>query len=93
MFFKRLIIEFKTKNGIDYDEDGVKLGLWISNQSAKFKKGKLEEERKNKLLLIDIESITNDSKWEKWYNLAKNYYEHYGSLDIPESFKTKNRND
>ena len=81
---------FKTKNGIDYDEDGVKLGLWIFNQSTKLKQGKLDEGRKEKLLLIDIESITNDSKWEKWYNLAKKYYEHYGSLDISDSFKTTN---
>ena len=31
-----------------------------------------------------------NEKWDLMYELAKNYYEHYGNSDIPNSFKTKN---
>lgn len=38
---------------------------------------------------IDIKNGT-DALWEYYYNLAKDYHEYYGNLEIPQSFKTKN---
>ena len=32
----------------------------------------------------------NDDKWNKMYELAKKYYEHYDNLKIPKMFKTIN---
>lgn len=31
-----------------------------------------------------------EKRWMERYNLAKAYYEHYGNLDIPQKFRTKN---
>ena len=43
---------FKTTNGIDYDENGLFLGKWISKQRQNYKKDILSEERIKKLELI-----------------------------------------
>ena len=34
--------------------------------------------------------LTNALNWDKKYKLAKAYYEHYGDLEVPRKFKTKN---
>ena len=80
--------EFKTKNGVDYDEDGFRLGIWLANQRSKATK--LSEEKIKQLKDIGMVWDVIDSKWERAYELAKAYYEHYDNLLIPGEFKTKN---
>ena len=84
--------KFKTKNGIDYDENGETLGSWKENQRAAFKKNTLEEEKIQKLKLINFnfESNVYELAWQKMYNLAKKYYNHHGNLNFSDRFKTKN---
>ena len=36
---------FKTLNGIDYDEKGYNLGIWINTQRREYKKDKLSKEK------------------------------------------------
>ena len=84
---------YKTINGYDFDENGVKLGSWISNQRKRFSatRNPLTERQTN--LLKEIGMIFKDVNFKRWmrnYNLAKSYYEHYGNLEIPVSFKTMN---
>lgn len=79
---------FKTINGYDYDEDGVNLGNWISAQRTKY--DSLSADRKEKLSKINFIIHVNDYQWNKYYELAKKYYEHYGNLLIPSIFKTVN---
>ena len=83
--------KFKTKNGIDYDENGETLGSWKESQRASFKKNTLEEEKIQKLKLINFnfESNVYELAWQKMYNLAKTYYDYYGHSEIPGGFKTK----
>jgi len=82
---------FKTKNGYEYDELGEKLGMWISRQKVGYKSERLSEERIKLLLEIGIIfEMLIEEKWKKMYELAKSYYEHHGSLDIQQIFKTKN---
>ena len=87
--------KFKTFNGKDYDENGYALGEWIVAQRQNKKKGKLSRERENLLLQIGMrfDNKRNIMSWEEWYNLAKVYYETYGNLEIPQSFKTFNGKD
>ena len=92
--------DFKTKDGITYDENGTKLGYWIVSQRRIYRKGKngnLDDNRINllneigmlwKVNLSKKSRLIINSKWDKCYNLAKNYYEKYGNLDIPYNFKT-----
>ena len=78
---------FKTNDGYTYDENGkIKLGLWIGTQRRDFIS--MSDERKQKLKQIGFVVNVYEDKWEKMYNLAKNYYEYYGNLDVPGNFKT-----
>ena len=85
---------FKTKNGYEYDEQGVKLGSWISTQRQAYKgQGpcKITEEQKKLLEKIGMVVLDRrDNIWMKKYNLAESYYEHHGNLEIPRNFKTTN---
>ena len=81
-------LKFKTSNGYLYDEAGVNIGTWLNTQR---KNKKLSKERKALLLKIGMHfDNTNDFKWNKNYELAKAYYEHYGNLKIPQNFVTVN---
>lgn len=82
---------FKTKNGYEADENGYNLGNWINSQRMNYKKGSLSEYRIKKLEEIGmIFENVNDDSWSKMYELARKYYENYGDLKIPRSFKTVN---
>jgi len=81
-------IKFKTKNGIDEVAEGLALGVWINTQRQYY--DELSEERKQLLKEIKLEIIVREKQWQKMYELAKNYYEYYGHLNIPQKFKTKN---
>ena len=85
--------KFKTINGIDYDENGIALGRWINNQRTAY-----EGQGSSRLTNSQIELLENigmkwdmlNEKWNRYYELSKKYYEHYGNLDIPQKFKTIN---
>ena len=84
---------FKTTNGYDYDENGISLGSWISVQRQAFngKKGTINEEQIGLLKQIGMRfGNKSEKEWNKKYELAKAYYEHYGNLEIPQRFKTTN---
>ena len=85
--------EFKTFNGKDYDKNGFALGVWIVTQRQNKKKGTLSHERKEMLLQIGMRFDNKNLSWEEMYALAKVYYETYGNLEIPQSFKTFNGKD
>ncbi len=86
---------FKTINGVDYDENGFALGSWIDNQKQSYNGNgtyKITKERIRLLEEIGVDFNIRDNKktWMDKYNLAKKYYEHYGNLRIPQSFQTIN---
>ena len=88
-----IMVNFKTKNGYEYDEEGVNLGSWVSIQRMAYKnKGNLKLTDYQIKLLEKIEMIfdVHSDTWMKKYNLAESYYKHHGNLNIPCSFKTKN---
>ena len=87
------MVNFKTKNGYEYDEEGVNLGSWVSIQRMAYKnKGNLKLTDYQIKLLEKIEMIfdVHSDTWMKKYKLAESYYEHYGNLEIPRNFKTSN---
>ena len=83
---------FKTNDGINYDEDGVKLGIWINTQRKLYKNNNLSSDRQELLEVIgmrfDNKRIITNKSWEEMYKYAKEYYEEYGNLEVPQSFKT-----
>lgn len=94
--YENLLIpnSFKTTNGYEFDENGVRLGAWVRSQREAFQgKGTtvLNESRIDLLKKIGMvfENIRTD-QWMQYYNLAKIYYEHHGNLNIPFNFRTTN---
>lgn len=84
---------FRTINGYEYNQLGIDLGRWISNQRMAYKgKGHLKITKEQIRLLEKIEMVLDVqyNNWLKNYNLAKSYYQHNGNLQIPENFKTIN---
>lgn len=86
---------FCTKDGYtkDNSEDAVKLGHWIQNVRAAYKNGTLKQDRIEQLESIGmIWSIRKRVilDWDSLYELAKIYFDHYGNVDIPQKFLTKN---
>ena len=80
---------FITKNGYTYDADGIKIGLWIVRLRQIYNK---QGDYEFKSLLDAIGMVWNplELAWLQNYHLAKIYYEHYGNLEVPQNFKTKN---
>ena len=84
---------FKTTNGIDYDPDGILLGVWIHTQRRIYKGTVIGKHTSKQVEMLDnIGMIWDlfDYNWKQMYELAKKYYEHYGDLNIPYDFKTIN---
>lgn len=81
--------EFKTSDGYTTDENGaVNLGHWISDQRNYY--DNISFDRKQKLQQIGFVISRLDDQWEKMYELAKTYYQHYGNSEIGYRFKTIN---
>ena len=81
---------FKTTNGYEYDEAGLNLGKWLTNQRLMKKKCTLSKEREEALLAIGMVFDVYEVQWQEMYGLAKKYYEHHGNLNVPSRFKTIN---
>ena len=81
---------FKTLDGINYDENGYSLGMWIYTQRKVYRNGKLGKEKIELLEKIGMrfENKKNNIGWEEYYKLAKVYFEKDNNLEISKCFKT-----
>ena len=82
---------FKTNNGFEYDSNGIALGTWVASLRTDKIKSLLTKEKIELLQEIGMrfECTRNAASWNSKYELARKYYEHYGNLEIPTKFKTK----
>ncbi len=85
------LCEYYKKNGsfdipVSYVTDnGVALGKWIRHQRDFFEKGKLSEERIEKLRNIGF-VLEKSDLWEEKFQLAKAYFEEYDNLNVPAQY-------
>lgn len=80
----------------DYStSNGVALGTWVRNQKdihngKKRNATSLSVEQTAKLEALQIQwQNKHDDKWEKWYQLAKAYYEEHGDLAVCSTYQTE----
>lgn len=68
---------------VNYTIDGYNIRNWILNQRRKYHKNLLSEDKIK--LLNEIEMVWDkpEEEWQQKYNLAKDYSEKYGNLNIP----------
>ncbi len=68
-------------------EGGVQLGKWIYRQRIAREQATISEKRMAKLNALGMVWIRDS--WEERYLWAKQYYEEFGHLQIPQDYKTK----
>ena len=83
----------------NHKEDGESLGFWVSRQRDNYKKGKLSQERIDKLMLYENKGWIWDAnirrggdKWEYTYKIFQNYIEREGSARVKPNHKEGGRN-
>lgn len=70
-------------------EQGDKLGSWLALLRYNYKNGKLSQERIDELNSIGMIWDVNISlTWDEWYELAKQYSEKHGNLNIDSDYIT-----
>lgn len=75
-----------------YEFEGKKLNSWIQDKRKAYKKGRLSEEQITLLESIGMTWDSDqyyDSKYQKKFEQAKQYYESYGDLLIPRKGETE----
>jgi len=79
---------FKTKDGINYDLEGIKLGGWIHRLRDDYAEGRLSKEEIDRMNSIKMIWDKQDKIWNDYYKLAKKYFDEYGHLNIKARYKT-----
>lgn len=70
-----------------YEQNGVKLWVWLNSQQRKAKEGKLDAEQMQRLKAIGFfDSASRNKSWEENYLAAKRYYEAVGNVEIPHDY-------
>ena len=81
---------YKTKDGINYDAEGLPLANWIHIQRNQYQTKTLYEEREYLLNLIGMIWNCYDNTWESYYDLACQYYESNGNLVVNFDYVSNN---
>ena len=71
-------------------EDGQKLGVWVTNKRAAYKKQTLSQETQAALENLDHwhwEGVNGYSEFLKRFQLLKAFYETHGHFNIPQSYQ------
>ena len=67
--------------------DGVRIGLWLSNQRKRRKEGKLTDEQINRLDSIGMQwGSSNERKWDEGIAEARRYRAEHGDLNVQTAY-------
>ena len=70
-----------------YLYEGLPIGNWIHDQTQLYKKGKLSQNRIDRLNNLGIRWKPQQDKWNTYYKYAKQYYKEIGNLEVPYDFE------
>ena len=70
-----------------HEEDGVKLGHWLSSQRASMKKGKLDEWCQHRLEELGMIWDPFEDQWERNFALLEGYKNREGHCNAPVSYE------
>lgn len=65
---------------------GERIGSWIHIQRTNYKKGNLEKSRYDRLVSLGVDFSPASKRWDKAYALAKQYYQEFHNLEIPNDY-------
>lgn len=67
---------------------GLNLGIWISGQRYSYSKKRLSKQQADLLEAIGMSWHRDRSRWQQGYDEAKKYYDAFGNLNPPSSYKS-----
>ncbi|MBQ8076564.1 MAG: Helicase associated domain protein [Oscillospiraceae bacterium] len=67
---------------------GFSLGVWISKQRVRLKKGQIPQDQIDLLNAIGMYWDVHSEKWQEMYSFAESYYSSHGDLKIPRNYRT-----
>jgi hypothetical protein len=71
---------------LKFDEEGTKLGVWLHNQRAEFRAGKMNPLRWERLKSLGVNwGVTHQSLWEERYRLLSVFRTREGHVEVPET--------
>ena len=87
-----LLKEYKLVHGNinipqNYIVDGIKLGVWLTNQKQLYKSGKLSVDQINELNELNIIWDLYEYLWNEKYELLKKYKEEFGNVSVPYDYE------
>ena len=85
-----LLARYKEREGhanvpVSHEEDGIKLGSWLSNQRTDFKTGKLGPERQERLESLGVLWDPIETRWERNFELLVAYHSREGHTNVPQA--------
>jgi len=82
-------IDFKTNDGVYYEENGYLLGAWLRIQQNVYNQDRLKEDRKFELEKNGMIFENSLDHWIFMYNKAEEYYKKHNNLNIYPNYMTK----
>lgn len=86
--YEKVYLYYKKKN--IHSKLDKHLKYWLITQRGNYKNGLLTPLQVKKLKKINFDFGPYESRWEKTYELAVNYYNKHGNLNVPYKYKTNN---
>jgi len=85
-----LLARYKEREGhanvpVSHEEDGIKLGSWLSNQRTDFRTGKLGPDRQERLESLGVLWDPIETRWERNFDLLVAYHAREGHVNVPQS--------
>ena len=85
-----LLEQFKEREGHcnvpeSYEEDGVKLGVWLGNQRTAMKEGNHDESHQGRLERLGVSRDPLADQWEQNFALLEQYKEREEHCNVPQS--------
>ena len=85
-----LLKQFEEREGhcdvpFSHKEDGVKLGIWLSNQRKG--RGKMEEPLQRRLEQLGVSWDPYADEWKRYFVLLEQFKEREGHCNVPRSYK------
>ena len=70
-------------------DDGFRLGAWIATQRTRYKAGKLNQDRIDRLEALGMVWSRTDEQWETGLRELRQYQERYGTANAPYGYVTE----
>ena len=85
-----LLEQFKEREGhcnvpYSHEEDGIKLGIWLSNQ--RYKREKLEESLQRRLEQLGVSWNPQADEWEQKFALLEKFKEREGHCNVSKTYE------